>query len=63
MLRETLQSSSAWHQGDGGDVDDDDYVNEKDDDGDPNEKANADDVNEKDGDDDDTAVLKFLAPR
>ena len=31
MLRETLQSSSAWHQGDGGDVDDDDYVNEEDD--------------------------------
>ena len=57
----TQQSSSAWHQGDGGDVDD--YVNEKDDDGDPNEKANDDDVNEKDGDDDDTAVLKFLAPR
>ena len=53
MLRETLQSSSAWHQGDGGDVDDDDDVNEKDDD---------DDVKEKD-DDDDTAVLKFLAPR
>ena len=46
MLRETLQSSSAWHQGDGGDVDDDDDVNEKDDD-----------------DGDDTAVLKFLAPR
>ena len=29
MLRETLQSSSAWHQGDDGDDDDD--VNEKDD--------------------------------
>ena len=56
MLRETLQSSSAWHQGDGGDVDDDDDVNEKDDDDD-------DDVNEKDDNDDDTAVLKFLAPR
>ena len=53
MLRETLQSSSAWHQGDGGDVDD----------GDHNEKDNDDDVNEKDDDDDDTAVLKFLAPR
>ena len=48
MLRETLQSSSVWRQGDGGDH---------------NEKDNDDDVNEKDDDDDDTAVLKFLAPR
>ena len=53
MLRETLQSSSVWHQGDDGDADD----------GDHNEKDNDDEVNEKDGDYDDTAVLKFLAPR